>query len=82
MSCLIVALVIVVLQLMPTDNLNSIILPSNIAEQEAEIPKPSNMVNPDKDLMLAEDDDTTNIDSQNRLIDGKFDKNIKLVGNK
>jgi len=82
MSCLIVALVIVVLQLMPMDNLNSITLPSNIAEQEAEIPKPSNMVNPDKDLMLAEDDDTTNIDSQNRLIDGKFDKNIKLVGNK
>jgi len=82
MSCLIVALVIVVLQLMPTDNLNSIILPSNIAEQEAEMPEPSNMVNPDKDLMLAEDDDTTNIDSQNRLINGKFDKNIKLVGNK
>ena len=82
MSCLIVALVIVVLQLMPTDNLNSIILPSNIAEQETEMPKPSNMVNPDKDLMLAEDDDTTNIDSQNRLINGKFDKNIKLVGNK
>jgi len=82
MSCLIIALVIIVLQLMPTDNLNSIILPSNIAEQGAEIPKPSNMVKPDKDLMFAEDDDTTNIDSQNRLINGEFDKNIKLVGNK
>ena len=82
MSCLIVALVVVALQLMPRSNLDSIAIPRSIAEQEAEIPKPSNMVNPDKDLMLAEDDDTTNIDSQNRLINGKFDKNIKLVGNK
>ena len=40
------------------------------------------MVNPDKDLILAEEDDSTNIDSQNSLINGKFDKNIKLVGNK
>ena len=55
---------------------------SNIAEQEAEIVKPSNMVNSDKDLILAEEDDSTNIDSQNSLINGKFDKNIKLVGNK
>ena len=82
MSCLIVALVIIVLQLMPTENLNSIILPSHIAEQEVEVPKSSNPVNPDKDLMFADEDDTTNIDSQNRLINGKFDKNIKLVGNK
>lgn len=82
MSCLIVALVIVALQLMPTYNMNPIVLPSNIAEQEAEIVKPSNMVNSDKDLILAEEDDSTNIDSQNSLINGKFDKNIKLVGNK
>ena len=40
------------------------------------------MINPDKDLMFAEDDDTTNIDNQNSIKNGKFDKNIKLVGNK
>ena len=32
--------------------------------------------------MFAEDDDTTNIDNQNRIKNGKLDKNIKLVGNK
>ena len=82
MSCLIVALVVVALQLMPTNNLNSISIPSSIAEQESKIPTSSNTINADKDLMLAEDDDTTNTDNQNRLINGKFDKNIKLVGNK
>ena len=82
MSCLIVALVVVALQLMPRSNLDSIAIPRSIAEQEAEIPKPSNMINPDKDLMFAEDDDTTNIDNQNSIKNGKFDKNIKLVGNK
>ena len=68
MSCLIVALVVVALQLMPTNNLNSISIPSNIAEQESKIPTSSNTINADKDLMLAEDDDTTNTDNQNRLI--------------
>ena len=82
MSCLIVALVVVALQLMPTNNLNSISIPSSIAEQESKIPTSSNTINADRDLMLAEDDDTTNTDNQNRLINGKFDKNIKLVGNK
>ena len=82
MSCLIVALVVVALQLIPANNLGSISVPSNIVEQESAIPKPSNVISPNKDLMLAEDDDTTDVDNTNRLKSGQFDKKIKLVGNK
>ena len=82
MSCLIVALVVVALQLMPTDKFNLISVPNNIVEQETVIPSPSNVISPNQDLMLAEDDDTTNVDKPNRLNSGQFDKKIKLVGNK
>ena len=67
MSCLIVALVVVALQLMPTDKFNLISVPNNIVEQETVIPSPSNVISPNKDLMLAEDDDTTDVDNTNRL---------------
>jgi hypothetical protein len=82
MSCLFVALVVVALQLMPTDKFNLISVPNNIVEQETVIPSPSNVISPNQDLMLAEDDDTTNVDKPNRLNSGQFDKKIKLVGNK
>lgn len=82
MSSLIVALVFVALQLIPTNNTGLITIPSSIAEEESVIPKPSNVFNKNNDLLLADDDDTTNVNKPSRLKNSQFGEKIKLVGNK
>ena len=82
MSSLIVALVFVALQLIPINNTGLITIPSSIAEEESVILKPSNVFNQKKDLLLADDDDTTNVNKPSRLKNSQFGEKIKLVGNK
>ena len=83
MTALVVAFVVVGMQLVPMTNNNSTVLPTSITAETSTIPNSSNP-NPyqNDDIMLAEDNDSTDVDGPARVKSGQFDDKIKLVGNK
>ena len=83
MTTLVIAFVVVGMQLVPKTNNNSTVLPTSITAETSTIPN-SSIPKPyqNDDLMLAEDNDSTDIDSPARVKSGQFDDKIKLVGNK
>ena len=82
MTALVVAFVVVGMQLVPKTN-NSTVLPRSITAETSTIPE---LTNPkpyqNDDIMLAEDNDSTDVDGPARVKSGQFDEKIKLVGNK
>ncbi len=83
MTALVVAFVVVGMQLVPKTNNYSTALPTSIAAEKSTIPestKPKPYQN--DDIMLAEDHDSTDVDTPGRVKSGQFDDKIKLVGNK
>ena len=82
MTALVVAFVVVGMQLVPKTN-NSIVLPRSITAETSEIPESTNpKLYQNDDIMLAEDDDSTDVDGPVRVKSGQIDDKIKLVGNK
>ena len=83
MTALVVAFVVVGMQLVPKTNNNSTVLPTSITAETSTIPN-SSIPKPyqNDDIMLAEDNDSTDVDSPARVKSGQFDDKIKLVGNK
>ena len=83
MTALVVAFVVVGMQLVPKTNNNSTVLPTSITAETSTIPK-STSPKPyqNDDIMLAEDNDSTDVDGPARVKSGQFDDKIKLVGNK
>jgi len=83
MTALVIAFVVVGMQLVPKTNNNSTVLPTSITAETSTIPN-SSIPKPyqNDDLMLAEDNDSTDVDSPARVKSGQFDDKIKLVGNK
>jgi len=83
MTALVVAFVVVGMQLVPKTNNNSTVLPISITAETSTIPN-SSIPKPyqNDDIMLAEDNDSTDVDSPARVKSGQFDDKIKLVGNK
>jgi len=83
MTALVVAFVVVGMQLVPKTNNYPTALPTSIAAEKSTIPestKPKPYQN--DDIMLAEDHDSTDVDTPGRVKSGQFDDKIKLVGNK
>ena len=83
MTALVVAFVVVGMQLVPKTNNYSTGLPTSITAEKSTIPestKPKPYQN--DDIMLAEDHDSTDVDTPGRVKSGQFDDKIKLVGNK
>ena len=83
MTALVIAFVVVGMQLVPKTNNNSTVLPTSITAETSTIPN-SSIPKPyqNDDIMLAEDNDSTDVDSPARVKSGQFDDKIKLVGNK
>jgi anti-sigma factor RsiW len=83
MTALVIAFVVVGMQLVPKTNNNSTVLPISITAETSTIPN-SSIPKPyqNDDIMLAEDNDSTDVDSPARVKSGQFDDKIKLVGNK
>ena len=83
MTALVIAFVVVGMQLVPKTSNNSTVLPTSITAETSTIPNSSNP-NPyqNDDIMLAEDNDSTDVDGPARVKSGQFDDKIKLVGNK
>ena len=83
MTALVIAFVVVGMQLVPKTNNNSTVLPTSITAETSIIPN-SSIPKPyqNDDMMLAEDNDSTDVDSPARVKSGQFDDKIKLVGNK
>ena len=83
MTALVVAFVVVGMQLVPKINNNSTVLPTSITAETSTIPKSSSpKPYQNDDIMLAEDNDSTDVDGPARVKSGQFDDKIKLVGNK
>ena len=83
MTALVVAFVVIGMQLVPKTNNNSTVLPTSITAETSTIPKSSSpKPYQNDDIMLAEDDDSTDVDGPARVKSGQFDDKIKLVGNK
>ena len=83
MTALVIAFVVVGMQLVPKTNNNSTVLPTSITAETSTIPN-SSIPKPyqNDDIMLAEDNDSTDVDSPARVKSGQFDDKIKLVWNK
>ena len=83
MTALVIAFVVIGMQLVPKTNNNSTVLPTSITAETSTIPN-SSIPKPyqNDDIMLAEDNDSTDVDSPERVKSGQFDDKIKLVGNK
>ena len=83
MTALVIAFVVIGMQLVPKTNNNSTVLPTSITAETSTIPN-SSIPKPyqNDDIMLAEDNDSTDVDSPARVKSGQFDDKIKLVGNK
>ena len=83
MTALVIAFVVVGMQLVPKTNNNSTVLPTSITAETSIIPNSSSpKPYQNDDIMLAEDNDSTDVDSPARVKSGQFDDKIKLVGNK
>ena len=83
MTALVVAFVVVGMQLVPKTNNNSTVLPTSITAETSAIPKLSKpKPYQSNDIILAEDNDSTDVDSPTTVKSGQFDDKIKLVGNK
>ena len=83
MTALVVAFVVVGMQLVPKINNNSTVLPTSITAETSAIPKLSKpKPYQSDDIILAEDNDSTDVDSPTTVKSGQFDDKIKLVGNK
>ena len=83
MTALVVAFVVVGMQLVPKTNNNSTVLPTSITAETSAIPKLSKpKPYQSDDIILAEDNDSTDVDSPTTVKSGQFDDKIKLVGNK
>ena len=83
MTALVIAFVVVGMQLVPKTNNNSTVLPTSITAETSTIPNSSNpKPYQNDDIMLAEDNDSTDVDGPARVKSGQFDDKIKLVGNK
>ena len=83
MTALVVAFVVVGMQLVPKINNNSTVLPTSITAETSAIPKLSKpKPYQSNDIILAEDNDSTDVDSPTTVKSGQFDDKIKLVGNK
>ena len=81
MTALVVAFVVVGMQLVPKTN-NSIVLPRSITTETSEIPESTNpKLYQNDDIILAEDDDSTDVDGPVIVKSGQIDDKIKLVGN-
>ena len=73
MTALVVAFVVVGMQLVPKTN-NSIVLPRSITAETSEIPESTNpKLYQNDDIMLAEDDDSTDVDGPVRVKSGQID---------
>ena len=83
MTALVIAFVVVGMQLVPKTNNNSTVLPTSITAETSIIPNSSSpKPYQNDDIMLAEDNDSTDVDGPARVKSGQFDDKIKLVGNK
>ena len=83
MTALVVAFVVVGMQLVPKINNNSTVLPTSITAETSAIPKLSKpKPYQSDDIILAEDNDSTDVDSPTTVKSGQFDDKIKFVGNK
>jgi len=83
MTALVIAFVVIGMQLVPKTNNNSTVLPTSITAETSTIPNSSNPNQyQNDDIMLAEDNDSTDVDGPVRVKSGQFDDKIKLVGNK
>ena len=83
MPALVVSFVVVGMQLVPKTSNNSTVLPTSITAETSAIPKLSKpKPYQSDDIMLAEDNDSTDVDSPATVKSGQFDDKIKLVGNK
>ena len=83
MTALVIAFVVVGMQLVPKTNNNSTVLPTSITAETSTIPNSSSpKPYQNDDIMLAEDNDSTDVDGPARVKSGQFDDKIKLVGNK
>ena len=83
MTALVVAFVVVGMQLVPKTNNNSTVLPTSITAETSAIPKLSKpKPYQSDDIILAGDNDSTDVDSPTTVKSGQFDDKIKLVGNK
>jgi len=83
MTALVIAFVVVGMQLVPKTNNNSTVLPTSITAETSIIPNSSSpKPYQNDDIMLAEDNDSTDVDGPARVKSGQFDEKIKLVGNK
>ena len=83
MTALVIAFVVVGMQLVPKTNNNSTVLPTSITAETSIIPNSSSPKQyQNDDIMLAEDNDSTDVDGPARVKSGQFDDKIKLVGNK
>ena len=83
MTALVIAFVVIGMQLVPKTNNNSTVLPTSITAETSIIPNSSSPKQyQNDDIMLAEDNDSTDVDGPARVKSGQFDDKIKLVGNK
>ena len=83
MTALVVAFVVVGMRLVPKTNNNATVLPTSITVETSAIPKLSKpKPYQSDDIILAEDNDSTDVDSPTTVKSDQFDDKIKLVGNK